>query len=114
VWWITRQLYRAGTDTTIADDHTGDTLAQLGQHVWLLNDRQIIVRVYIDKARRQHQAPSVDNTVCGGVNTRSNMHHALIVNSHVGLIGFCTRAVHHLSVANQRVILHNWPTLTGA
>jgi len=49
----------SGADAAVANDHRGNTLRNLRQHRWRANHGGVVMSVYIDKARRQHQTNGV-------------------------------------------------------
>ena len=69
VHWIgrwARQLYRRRADAAVADNHGGDALRQLRQHLWIADNAGIVMGVDVDEAGREHLSVSLRNLL-GGV-----------------------------------------------
>ncbi len=63
---VSRQLHRRRADAAVADDHRGDALRQLRQHLRSSYYAGIVMRMDIDEAGREHPSVSFGD-LPGGV-----------------------------------------------
>ena len=103
---IAFQADRRGADPTVADNHCGHALAELGQHLGLADDHRVVVGVHVDEPRRQHAAGGVDFLAGAGIVQVADALDAPVENRHVGAVAGRVAAIDDQGVANQRVVLH--------
>jgi hypothetical protein len=65
----------------------------------------------VDEAWRDDFSSGIDDLVCGGVDAGFDRRNLSVLNANVSEEWLTTRAIEHLSVLNQKLVMTHWATL---
>ena len=93
IGWVPGQLHRRRANAAVADNHRGDALRQLGQHLGSAYHAGIVMRVHIDEAGREHPSVSLRNLAGAVLREFPDRADEAAFDSDVGWVRFAAAAV---------------------
>lgn len=115
---LSQQIHRIGdlagkvewrrADTAITDDHGGDALSDLGEHLRLLDRAAIIMGMHVDEARRKIATFRFNYLACGTDRqvTDGDDDDTVAANADIRNVGVAPGAINNKGATNNRLISH--------